>query len=250
MKRFIDIYHFIAIFGIRKAYKFLSMRYSRIVRLFLPALGTQIFIRSGTSDEWLLYQIFSRKQYHIKLPKIHTIIDLGANIGLASLYFKLLYPDALIIGVEPDTNNYDLLVKNTRHLDRVILYNNAISSVSGHGYLYQPNDLQPWAIRSSVNKPETPVIGTVEFVTIPQILKNHHLDTIDILKIDIEGAEALLFDNNYEEWLPCVQNIIIEIHDDIYRGAGQKFFRAIHKCFGEYQFSIKGSNVVISRSDG
>jgi FkbM family methyltransferase len=168
---------------------------------------------------------------------------------LSSLYFKLLYPEALILAVEPDKANYSILCKNTSRINGFVLYNNAISSVSGHGYLYQSDDTQPWSIRTLADKPETGLIGVVEYITIPELMKTHRIEAIDILKIDIEGSEKVLFDSNYIDWLPSVKNIVIEIHDHISPGAGQAVFRAVHECFPEYSLFIKGSNIVISRSD-
>jgi propanediol utilization protein len=64
----------------------------------------------------------------------------------------------------------------------------------------------------------------------PQIIEQNHLTRIDILKVDIEGAEKTLLKN--AEWLKIVQNILIEIHDDY-------DFEALKKDLTIYNFDLK-----------
>ena len=70
---------------------------------------------------------------------------------------------------------------------------------------------------------------------------------IDLLKIDIEGAELEVFSNNYESWLPKTKALIIETHDQDRKGTTRPFFSTIAK----YNFSttISGENFVCIRED-
>ena len=67
----------------------------------------------------------------------------------------------------------------------------------------------------------------VKGITIPMILQMHGIDHIDILKLDIEGAEYRVFENNFDEWINKVDQIIIELHDRYQPGCAERFYRAI-----------------------
>lgn len=85
--------------------------------------------------------------------------------------------------------------------------------------------------------------GAVKAVSIKDIMEQYSFDRIDILKIDIEGAEIELFKNNYDDWLPSVRVLIIELHDRMRKGCSKTFFDALSK----YNFSteIKGENLFV-----
>ena len=65
---------------------------------------------------------------------------------------------------------------------------------------------------------------------------------LDILKIDIEGAEHELFKNNYDTWLPNTRCLIIELHDRMRNRSSQNFFKAISKY--DFSYSHQGENLV------
>lgn len=78
----------------------------------------------------------------------------------------------------------------------------------------------------------------MQAVDIKGLLERSGKARISLLKIDIEGAEARLFASRYEAWLPYVDNLVIELHDDTsYGNASDIFFRA-----------IKGRKFTVSRS--
>ncbi|WP_315817028.1 hypothetical protein [Paraflavitalea speifideaquila] len=67
--------------------------------------GRQVHLRKATTDFCVFRQVLVFDQYTIKGLKseeVETIVDLGANIGLSVLYFKVKYPSARIIAVEPE----------------------------------------------------------------------------------------------------------------------------------------------------
>lgn len=73
-----------------------------------------IFVRGKTSDALTFWSIFILKEHRTldSIPNISTIIDAGANVGYASLLFAKHYPNALIVAIEPDPNNFLILKKN------------------------------------------------------------------------------------------------------------------------------------------
>jgi hypothetical protein len=83
----------------------------------------------------------------------------------------------------------------------------------------------------------------VPSVTIGDILRESGFDHIDILKLDIEGAEKELFREGWEEWLPKVRMIVIELHDRFVPGCSQSFYSAILKR--PFRQEVNGENVLI-----
>ena len=90
--------------------------------------NTEVFLRAATSDWFTFDQIFINEDYDLKALKrypefeaiyaqfcadgVPLILDLGANIGLASVYFYHLWPDSKIFAVEPSEENFKVLLQN------------------------------------------------------------------------------------------------------------------------------------------
>src|SRR6185369_374749 len=78
--------------------KMLVRKFSRDLAVF-----TEFFLEEG----YLSYiKQIERKE------NIRVVLDAGANIGCATLYFSTYFPNARIVSVEPETSNYDLFIKN------------------------------------------------------------------------------------------------------------------------------------------
>ena len=75
--------------------------------------NTKFYLRPNTTDYYTFDQVFLRDQYNISLPFVpSTIIDAGANIGLASVYFAHRFPKANIVAIEPSKSNFLVVQKN------------------------------------------------------------------------------------------------------------------------------------------
>lgn len=88
---------------------------NNLVSLRVPGYEQTIFIRPKTSDASVFETVFIALRFknitETLLPSL--IIDAGANIGLVSVYFANKYPSAVVYAIEPESSNYDLLLKNT-----------------------------------------------------------------------------------------------------------------------------------------
>jgi hypothetical protein len=71
--------------------------------------------------------------------------------------------------------------------------------------------------------------NSIESITIDEIIAEKKWDYIDILKIDIEGAELNLFSSNYEKWLPKVKILFIETHDRMIKGCSKSVTSALNE---------------------
>src|SRR5262249_19028390 len=88
------------------------------LRLKTPVRGV-IFLREAPSDFYTFGDVFEQEVYRTvlrHLPECSTIVDLGANIGFASLYLASSYPSARIFAVEPNGDNFELLKTNLKGL--------------------------------------------------------------------------------------------------------------------------------------
>ncbi len=200
-----------------------------------------IFLRNQTSDIKTFYQVLFYSEYDLPFmtdPKI--IIDLGANNGMASIFFLNKYPDAKVIAVEPEYENYRMLRENTENYNNFFSYNKGIWNRPANLEIIK-SDLGNWAffVKESELKTET----TIDAITIRQIMDDHNISQIDILKIDIEGSEVELFSRNFEEWLGITKYIIIELHDWMRAGCAKQVFSALINY--EFKLSIRKENLII-----
>jgi len=183
----------------------------------------KLTLRKKGSDWEVFKQIFQYHEYGplVKALKLNGIVpnlilDLGANIGLTTIYLKKYHPEAEIICVEPDINNFNQLSLNTIYLPNINLIHAAIWSKSTlliEDMPFRGGD--DWS-KSFREYPEDSSIPTVSGITIEEILKKHSKLEIDVLKIDVEGAERFIFDETSSNlsFLEVTKVIAIEIHDE------------------------------------
>lgn len=189
------------------------------LRMKQPILGT-VLLRECVSDLLTFEEIVVERVYesiYRSLVHCSTVIDLGANIGLASLYFATCHPSSQIFAVEPHFANYAMLVANMRVLS------NAGRCKCLHGAVWDSEE--PVVIdvsqeptrynRCTVREAAAAQQGSpaVSGFTIKKIIELSGFPMVDLLKVDIEGAERELFRGN-PEWLDRVRAIAIEFHGD------------------------------------
>ena len=198
-----------------------------------------IYLRKNTSDIPTYDEVILKENYRIDTPvKATTILDCGSNIGLSAIFFKNKFPEATIICVEPELSNYEMLLKNVELYDKVVTYQAGIWNKSA--YLTIQNDkAEKYAF--TVCETEKDTHGSIRAISISDIMRENKLETIDILKIDIEGAEKEVFKSDYDYWLSRTNLIIIELHDRIMQGCSKTFFDALtHYNFDTF---INGENI-------
>ncbi len=202
----------------------------------VPGYPHPITIRGGQStDAWALYQILVRGEYAAvgNLDSVKFIIDAGANIGIASLYFLHQYADARIVAIEPSAANFELLRQNTApYASRIRLVQGALWTTAGTLDLdFRGED---WLTR--VRPAGEGQSGAVEAFTVPSIIA-YGDGPVDLLKVDIEGSEKEIFGSPAREWLPAIRNIVIELHDGACEG---RFFEALEG----YQYDLQRQDLV------
>lgn len=172
---------------------------------------TDLWMRTYSGDLFVFHEVFLSRCYCIPetwLDKVSIIVALGANIGLTTLFFTQYFPIARYVCVEPNTSNVDILKKNVSHLnDSVSVVEGAVSDCSGE-FSFDDSG-QGWEGHLSSDNHSGKL---VRCYSMEEIMLNYDLSRIDILKVDIEGAEKKLFSNN-NEWIKKLKMIIAKIHE-------------------------------------
>jgi FkbM family methyltransferase len=211
--------------------------------------------RKNASDLMAIDQCFTQGQYDMPIgahgvlieniyQKIVAsgrqplIIDCGANIGCSVLWFNARYPKAHIVAVEPAPDNFEILSANCAGLD-VDLRQAGVASSDGHSHLSDPGG-GGMGYRTAADG-EGPEIAMVSIQTL-LASKPAERYTLFLLKIDIEGAEKTLFNEN-SATLDAFPLIILEPHDWLLPGqlSSREFFR-FHVNAGR-EFCMKQENV-------
>ena len=89
-----------------------------------------VLVRPQTSDKWVFQQIFIDREYRCldDIENLDLVLDCGANVGYASAYFLSRHPNAFVVAVEPDIDNFRQIQKNLAPYDptRYSLFHGAI----------------------------------------------------------------------------------------------------------------------------
>jgi len=177
--------------------------------------STQLFGRTvhfTTPLEFLhgIREIFVDEIYRQPLQPHPLVIDCGANIGLSIIYMKQSYPDARIIGFEPDNTNFRLLEENVRSFG----YKDV--SIRKEAVWVENTELH-FADTGSMSSRIEESSGATKIVKATR-LKDLLTEPVDFLKMDIEGAEYAVL-KDIREKLPLVKNMFLEYHGNFNQSA-------------------------------
>jgi FkbM family methyltransferase len=231
-----------------------AFRKKRLVKIKLSGIRHPVFLRPKTSDLHVFEQVFLREGYSqaaCAAPKI--IIDAGANIGLTSIYFANRYPDAQIYALEPDPSNFELLELNASKYPNIIPIKKALWKANTRLKILDPT-VPKWAVRvTDRNGSDSEGSEWVEGTTVSDLMRTYRIQYIDILKLDIEGAEQEVF-GTANEWIDSVGMISAELHDCMRRGCSRAFYDVTvdfncEKRKGETVTVTRGAAHAVSRTD-
>jgi FkbM family methyltransferase len=178
-------------------------------------LGYKVTALSHGMLAFLYREIFVRQCYWFEARTSQPfILDCGANIGMAVLYFKWLYPDAHVWAFEPEPAAFAALEANVtrNHLGRVRVHNVALWDADGHVDLFVPRNT-PGSLVASVNPARRGGIPvSVRSLRLSSLIERE----VDFLKIDVEGAELPIIQDLAESGkLKLIRQMVIEYHHNI-----------------------------------
>ncbi len=196
-------------------------------RLNIPVAGMNLSVsarRYPSSDLGILFQVLGKKEYQpaidilkkeIKSDAEIRIIDAGANVGYASIFFKANFPNAKILSIEIDADNF---LQVQRNFD----LNNFTSLIPVRKALWKrkanleiKRDFRD-KTECSYYVEEADGPASLEGYSLHDFMRDQGWDFIDILKIDIEGSERYLFESDElaDSLLSKTKILAIEIHDE------------------------------------
>lgn len=158
-------------------------------------------------------EVFINKEYVLQ-EQIHPniILDIGANIGTTSLFFANTYPDARIYSIEADPDIYKRLLINTGGRPNITCFNLAISDTDGTLSFNKGVSHLGGSIK---NRSSTVSTVSVPAKKLSSFLTEHQIQTVDLLKVDIEGAEEEMFLDLANHPEIRIANTMAELHYDL-----------------------------------
>jgi len=197
-----------------------------------------LMCRAHTSDHFVFAQVFKDLAY-ASVPSAQQpdlIVDCGANVGYTAAYFLSRFDRCRVIALEPDRTNYRCLELNlAAYGERATCINGALWSHCTNLQIVAKDyrDGGHWSkqVEECATESRAPIPG----FDIPAIMHQAAAERISILKIDIEGAEAVVFNHPNLEWLDRVDTMMIELHDDSIFGKSTPIFR---RAIADRGFSI------------
>ncbi len=166
--------------------------------------------------EFLFNEVFLTNEYYFKSTKTEPlIIDCGANIGMSILYFKKMYPHSKIIAFEANPYAFMLLEENikTNNIKNVEIHNIALFDRQTEIPFFIGDNIG--TLLGSIKKERG---GNSELLVkaerLSDFLKN--IDSVDLIKIDVEGAEVNIISDLFDSsTINKANEYIIEYHHNM-----------------------------------
>ena len=200
----------------------------RLVQVKMLGVSAPVYLRFPSTDIHAFAQIFIRGEYKFDVSRNpEVIIDAGANIGFASIYFANQFPNARILAIEPEQHNYEILVKNVKPYPNIQPLLGALWGESAEVEVID-SGAGNWGFMVETPSGQAPTRSThrkVQGMTMDMILENYDVRQVSILKMDIEGAELEVF-NHSSSWIDKVDSLIVELHERTKPGCDQSFYSA------------------------
>jgi len=216
------------------------------VSLPVRRLGREVVFR-GRTDKGVMSHFFT-PNYRIRdtaADPVRVIVDAGANIGIETLRFRHFHPEARIVAIEPDSENFAVLSRNAGSDNKIALLNSGLWSHKCRLHIIPGESAEGFRAEEVTGEPQP---GDVNAVSIPLIMESFGLDEIDILKMDTEGAEYQVFSAaDVESWIRRVKVLIFECPDADRPGTTQTIFEKLAGL--DFVCHIHGENLVLIRSD-
>ena len=197
------------------------------IRMSIPVAGLNVLVsarRYPSSDLGILYQVLGKNEYQpvidilkkkFKSDTEIRIIDAGANVGYASLFFKAYFLNAKILSIEVDENNFSQIQRNFNLNNFSSLMPVKKALWKRRANLEIKRDFRD-KTECSYYVEEVDQKTDLEGYSLQDFMKGQDWNFVDVLKIDIEGSERYLFENDLlaDELLSKTKLLAIEIHDE------------------------------------
>jgi len=191
-------------------------------------------LRRGASDLMVVHQLalnpLELKSMTRWQPAMRSgwVLDAGANLGVFSSLLCLLHPTLRIVVVELDPANFKMLQLNTAHCKHIVLVHAALWGSSTFLSVRRGPDSGPpeWGYQAVEDGK-----GQQRAVTVLELMKEHGIASLQLAKVDIEGAEVeALSSPSAPDWLRRTNEVWIEIHERLRPGTEAIVHRALKQA--------------------
>lgn len=222
------------------------MKFLRIVKMAIRARSLSWFIAEISNKRRLVYVKIRGVGLHVRtkspdlktalsclrgefdpvfraIPDCRVVVDAGGYIGTAAIAFAIRYPQTKVITIEPDAENFAVLKRNVAAWKNIVPLNKALATELGEKMLFDRGTGE-WGfslIEDAADRQTAPRL-TVDCISLEELMQD---SPIDILKMDIEGAELAILEQN-SDLLREIRCICIELHDRITPGCTAAWMKA------------------------
>lgn len=199
---------------------------------------TRSVLISGISELAVAHEVLVGEEYAVTLPTDpRTIIDLGSNVGLSVLFFQSRFREAETHGFEADPETFRVLRANTRQVPRVKVTNAAVAGARERRVFYRHR--ASWTSSLAAGGNDQRIELTT--ITLSDALDLAGWPSVDLLKIDVEGAELDILSD--AQALSRCQAVIGEFHSVQAGVSREQFF----KLFDSFDVEILRAAPAVGR---
>lgn len=199
-----------------KNWTLLPLSYYNLIQknflIFKTKTNKIIKIRKNSTDLMALTHVWlieEYKQQNFEIKSSDVVIDVGAHIGLFTIYASQFCNKGQIFSFEPVKENYDLLMENIKEnsLNQVKSFNLAVSNSNDLIKMYLNSDESGHSMFSTSSKNIQ-----VKSISLEKIFEENNIHHCDFLKLDCEGAEYEIIKNLPQKYFEKIDKMIIEYH--------------------------------------
>jgi FkbM family methyltransferase len=177
--------------------------------------GLIITIRQNYADAMTVAEIFLDDCYvrELTLPPKPVVIDIGGFIGDFALYAVKRLDACRVIVCEPSPRNWELLLKNIAnngYEGRIEPVNKAVTD--GADTMMNIDAPDEYQCMVSAHYPSKQPLSAVPGISLSQLLRDHGVEHVDLLKIDCEGGEFAILESTPSDVFSVIRNIVFEYH--------------------------------------
>lgn len=156
-------------------------------------LGRMISYDPSTVIGGLLFSSgeFEKKEMELcedYISETSIVLDIGANIGLHSIYFSGLAREGCVLSFEPSLATFGILVSNVANISNIVPINLAVSNEGQITDFFNTCD-NAYSSLMDTKRKEVVNITKVPCMRLDEIVSGLRLDRVDFVKIDVEGFE-------------------------------------------------------------
>ena len=223
---------------------FIQVEWLKLEEITIKGVRHPVCLRRHTTDTLVFREVFLFRSYDLSLPQPKVVIDGGANIGLTSIFLVHKFPAAKIFSVEPSDGNFKVLVKNTKPYPQIIPIHSALWNKDATLKIKNENENQ-WAYTVEECEASNPHAFKATLIT--SLMNDYNIERIDILKLDVEGAEKEIFSMDFDFWMRRTRYILLELHDWLKPDCSRTVFETLARF--HFKTSIFNGMLLLQNTD-